>query len=679
MPDPVMHQGGIDPYIFWLLGQGKPYYFLPDRQPEGQEWMPVLLRLREGLTARDFGEGLHITSREKRAAWQDAVQVPELYTESQIGADEGPYITALMNAGWITKDFIGDEELRADLRRAVESITPGLTLDRDSLPPPGRRTKPQQQYSAPQEEAAPAPANTVVMGIIDDGIAFAHERFRKIVDGATQTRIENWWLQDGPFDSAGSVPFGKELTSSQINALLTNSTIAGDVEEELLYRQAGLIDFKQPGHKSAAWRVAHGTHVMDLACGFDPSPPRHDRPIIAVQLPIRVTADTAGASLFSHVAVGILYILDRARQIPGAANAPVVVNVSYGRLEGPHDGTADLELAIELLVALSGGRLRVVLPAGNSYLSRTHAQVAFTADNEEKELHWRVLPDDRTPSFMELWLPARASLTAASRLAVTITSPTGERHTIGEGDAVVRWGAAPFYAEAAFYFSLVTGRTMFRLSARPTTDLTPGAPLAPPGTWKIKLKNGGLTGRTVHAWVQRDDQLYGFPLRGRQSFFEDTHYVRFDDAGRDKETDDLGVMVRRESTLSSIATGASPYVAGGHLGKELVAARYSSAGASEASGGPPPRWPDAMTPSEDSRVHHGVLAAGARSGSVVPLGGTSVAAPQMARWIADHMPATHATVSGAAIPMTAATPPERKGAGRLPVTPLVKLKRYEFP
>ena len=172
----------------------------------------------------------------------------------------------------------------------------------------------------------------------------------------------------------------------------------------------------------------------------------------------------------------------------------------------------------------------------------------------------------------------------------------------------------------------------------------------------------------------------GFPLRGRQSFFEGTHYCRFDNAGRDKESDDPGVLVRRESTLSSIATGADPFVAGGHLGKELVAARYSSAGASLASGGPPPRWPDAMTPSEDSRVHQGVLAAGSRSGSVVPLGGTSVAAPQMARWIADNLPAaSHATLAGAAIPMTAATPPERKGAGRLPVTPLVKLRRYEFP
>ncbi|MGH6961033.1 MAG: hypothetical protein ACREE7_11155, partial [Dongiaceae bacterium] len=444
------------------------------------EWIPLLLRLSEGLTAQEFADGQHLTGEQRRIAWRNAVQVPELYTESRIGAGDGPYITALMSAGYLMKDFLEDEQLRIDLRRAIETVTPGLTLDRTSLPPPGPKPpkpkKPQPDAEAAEKVAA-APANTVVMGIIDDGIAFAHERFRKIVGGAIQSRVANLWLQDGPYDPAGSVPSGSELTGAQITNLMNNSMIAGEVEEELVYRQAHLIDFQQPGHKSAAWRIAHGTHVMDLACGFDPSPPRHDRPIIAVQLPIRVTADTAGASLFPHVVLGILYILDRASQIPGAANAPVVVNLSYGRLEGPHDGTADIEFAIQLLVALSGGRLNVVLPAGNSYLSRTHAQVTFTADNEEKELQWRVLPDDRTPGFMEIWLPRRSFGPFVSRLDATITSPIGERHTISEGGPPVQWGgAAPFYAEAYAWFSLLTGRTMIRLSARPTTDLTPGAP-----------------------------------------------------------------------------------------------------------------------------------------------------------------------------------------------------------
>ncbi len=750
--DTPMDQSGIDPYLFWLLGVGRPYYFTPDgEEDEGRQWIPLLLRLK-GYTAQEFADGLHITAQEKRAAWQSAVQVPSLYTDSPIPLGDDPYITASINVGYFEKNFLEDEELRADLRRAIESVTPGLPLDRDALfgetpppedgrglkgtdgnsPPPaaaGRRSPPPRaaMQAAPALRsppldgprtatrasptgggavaAAPAPPPIVVMGIIDDGIAFANERFRRIVGGVAESRVENWWLQDGPFNpghfpftAPGGpppplVPSGCELSRLQINQLLAACTnAAGEIDDDLAYHQARLFDFRKRGHKSAAWRTAHGTHVMDLACGFDPVPPRYDRPIICVQLPVRVTANTSGATLFPAVYAALWYIVIRASQIPGAANAPIVINLSYGRLAGPHDGTDLIELAIQTVVAASGGRVRVVLPAGNSYLSRTHAQVTFAAAGEQQELPWRVLPDDRTPNFVEVWLPQRNFLNFASRLTLTITSPIGETHAIDEFGPAVRWGAPPFYAVARFYFSLLTGRTMFRLSTIPTTSIVPGAPLAPAGTWRIRLDNVALTGQTVHAWVQRDDSLYGFPLRGRQSYFNDLAYVRFDNAGRDNEIDDPGIRIRRESTLNSIATGPSwifpatgPYllVAGGLLRREVLPAKYSAAGASPASGGPPPRWPNAVVASEDSRVLHGVLAAGSHSGSVVLLGGTSVAAPQMARFIADDIaglgPGTAASVALAAVPLPVPLSPpfwaERVGGGRLPTVPLVNVNR----
>jgi hypothetical protein len=453
---------------------GRSYYFSPDgEEDEGRQWIPLLLRLK-GYSAQDFAAGLHITASEKRVAWQSAVRVPSLYTDSPIPQGDDPFITASINVGYLEKDFLEDEELRADLRRAIESVTPGLPLDRDALfgetppPPPEGGSGPKgtdgssppptagEMEAAPRRQppppraamqAAPAPRSPppdgprtatgrrltdddppdddlapppiVVMGIIDDGIAFAHERFRKIVGGLAESRVENWWLQDGPFNpghfpftapggALPPVPYGCELSRLQINQLLAACTnAAGEIDDDLAYHQARLLDFRKKGHKSAAWRTAHGTHVMDLACGFDPDPPRHDRPIICVQLPVRVTANTSGATLFPFVLDALWYIFIHASQIPGAENAPIVINLSYGRLEGPHDGTDLIELAIQALVFLSGGRVRVVLPAGNSYLSRTHAQVTFAADGERQALPWRVLPDDRTPSFVEFWLPWR--------------------------------------------------------------------------------------------------------------------------------------------------------------------------------------------------------------------------------------------------------------------------------
>lgn len=715
--DPPNEQSGIDQYLFWLLGIGRPSYFSPDgEEDEGRQWIPLLLHL-QGFTAQEFADGLHITAREKRAAWRSSVRVPSLYTDSTLPLGDDPYITAIVNVGYFEKDFLDDEELRADLRRAIESVTPGLPLDREALigddtqpstpepdhsPPPGgagTRPQPAQQPQAQPRALVVPPPPTVVMGIIDDGIAFAHERFRKIVGGVAQSRVENWWLQDGPrnpghfpFIAAGGpppplVPYGCELSRAQINQLLAACTnAAGEIDDDLAYRQARLIDFRQRGHKSAAWRTAHGTHVMDLACGFDPVPPRHDRPIICVQLPVRVTANTSGATLYPFVRDALRYIAIRANQIAGAANAPIVINLSYGRLAGPHDGTSDIERAIQRLVFLSGGRVRVVLPAGNSYLSRTHAQVTFVADGERQELPWRVLPDDRTPSFVEFWLPqVNLANPFANRLRLTITSPTGETHAIQEFGPAVSWGGLQPHAEARFTFWPWSGRTMFRLSTSPTTTIVPGRPLSPAGTWRIRLDNIALTGQTVQGWVQRDDSLYGFPLRGRQSYFDDPAYVRFDNAGRDKETDDPGLRIRRESTLNAMATGPSWFfpwtaprllVAGGLLRREVLPASYTAAGASLVGGGPPPRWPNAVVASEDSRVLPGVLAAGSHSGSVVPLGGTSVATPQMARFIADDIaaggPGTAASVAGAALPLPWG---ERVGAGWLPTVPLVNVNR----
>ena len=152
------------------------------------------------------------------------------------------------------------------------------------------------------------------MGIIDDGICFANERFRNR-DG---TRVEQWWLMDGPTNN----PLGGHvLDKAAIDLLLAQCTNAnGVLNEDLFYRSAELIDFRQPNHKSAAWQASHGTHVMDLACGFDPAENCDDRPIVCVQLPTRVTADVDNGSLLPYVALAIDFIVSSALQI--AARPP---------------------------------------------------------------------------------------------------------------------------------------------------------------------------------------------------------------------------------------------------------------------------------------------------------------------------------------------------------------------
>jgi hypothetical protein len=89
-----------------------------------------------------------------------------------------------------------------------------------------------------------------------------------------------------------------------------------------------------------------------------------------------------------------------------------------------------------------------------------------------------------------------------------------------------------------------------------------------------------------------------------------------------------------------------------------------------------------MASSDDSRVHQGILAAGSRSGSVVPLNGTSVAAPQIARIVADDLAAggngdRPMVWNRAQLDDPGYVPNKRGGYGRIKTDPIVKLKRYE--
>lgn len=499
------------------------------------------------------------------------------------------------------------------------------------------------------------PPLIVVSGVIDDGIAFAHERFRGR-DG--KTRVEWFWDQSEPATNVASPSpwdYGRELTKQDIDNLLTACTHGNLADEEELYRQAGFADQALSGHKPLAWRAAHGTVVADIACGADPSDGRPANPIVAVQLPIATTADTSGGTLAKQAFDAIHYILLRAEKIAqanGLASVPVVINLSYGLFAGPHDGTSMLETAINEFirsrVPSSGGNseLCVVIPAGNSYLSRCHANFCLKSA-EERELTWRVLPDDRTESFLEIWLPKQDEGGSPPVVEVTVTTPTGATVVLDPQAAGSQWVAgngSPVCSVMRYTEAQTLNRPLISISLAPTASPDGGIWLAPSGAWRIKLKNCGSSElREINAWIQRDDAPYGYPQRGRQSYFDDPKYCRFDDAGREIEDDNVPPnqsSVRRNGSINAIATGQGPIVVGGFRRSDRRYAKYSAAGPvvhPPGRGAPSDDGPDAMAASEDSVACHGVLGSGARSGSTVAMNGTSVAAPRVARALVDYM------------------------------------------
>ena len=84
----------------------------------------------------------------------------------------------------------------------------------------------------------------------------------------------------------------------------------------------------------------------------------------------------------------------------------------------------------------------------------------------------------------------------------------------------------------------------------------------------------------------------------------------------------------------SLNFAAAPVVVGATIGSSKKQANYSALSDGDMIGGKLGAKPVLMS-SERQRTARGVLAAGSRCGSIVALGGTSVAAPQITRVLAD--------------------------------------------
>jgi Subtilase family len=649
-----------DPYLEWARATDHRYLAETGRH----ERIALIIEL-SGMNAREFATG----EWNPPAGWERWLRVPTLYSNPASGLERASYCTATVSA-----EFFSRLRSHASLRRAVQRIGLG-----GAAAEPAPWVKP---------AASPRPQGTakrghVVTGIIDDGLAFAHERFRR----RGKTRIEYLWRQDGPPVPAAGPGYGAELCkqgSGGIDDAIVRCTHAGVLDEDELYRLLGHIDFRHGGHQAPAMRAAHGTHVMDLAAGCDEQSAPDTRPVIGVQLPLATTADTSGATLAGYVLDGLHYILDRADAVALRHNSgplPAVVNLSYGLIAGPHDGSSILEAAIDQLIELRNERapFAVVLPSGNSRHARCHASFRLGNKGDEQRLDWRVLPDDTTPSYMEIWLRHTAG-SIAPRLAIQVTPPGGDASPwINEGDTYTWQHGDRVLCEAIYSDKAPGSRSRVLIALAETSRREPEPAVAPAGTWQVRVRNAGPAA-TIDAWIQRDDTPYGYPQRGRQSRFEDVAYEYVDDAGRLIEEDSPESYVRRDGTINSLATGANTLVIGGYRRSDGKLAVYSAGGPVVPSLGGVPRraGPDAVAPSEDSVACRGVLAAGTRSGSTVAINGTSVAAPQISRWIADRMAAgepfdRNALCAIARKPVPASA--EREGCGRIDCAPVSGVSR----
>lgn len=676
-----------DPLLAWAVRTNFRYLGGPP------DWIPLLVHAPrrtalevEGLLQSDFGA--------QQAAWV----IPELFLKPPAALEKSPYFGILLHwkTGRLQKlalqiltrlEALGGYEFGLPIGPATQGTRPKLSPIHANMPPPPAPLPISGPPVLPTVALNPAPK--VAVGIIDDAFALAHDRLR--TGGTINTRLDSVWVQD-------LGPVGTLFFAGQIDAQVAACQHAGLVDESQVYRNLGLEDFAVSRHKSINRSVAHGTLVMDIAAGRDPGTGPSDSPIIGVQLPGHVVRDTSGAHLTPWALWGLYYILLRSQSSVAPAHfgdVPVVVNLSYGLFNGPHDGTSHFEQAVDSIVRLWNsaypkGQLCVVLPTGNNYLWRTHAHFRLKPQ-EAKRLEWRLVPDGRTPSHVEVWLPHQSIPGPAPSATVQVTAPDGTTSgpmNLGSPDFVMppQSSALPTVWTVKYQATAVThSRPRITVDVAPTAAYNPRIPgeaVAPSGLWHIDVTNTGLRAEVFDAWIYRNDTPFGWRVLGRQSYFDDPGYIRFSAAGRYVEVDDPASYVRRLGTINGLATGARTVVVAGCRKSDLVMARYSAAGPVVVH----PNWPlpflqragpdpDASAISEDSPTRRGVLAAGTRSNTAAAMGGTSVAAPQITRWIAGQMwngtPTCRSGVDALAdyeertYPRPPVPPPQRTGKGRI--------------
>jgi hypothetical protein len=635
---------GQDPYLAWAEADEFAGY-TPHHQGRHDKlkWLPIVIELAPGADMAAL-----VTASSTR--W---LQIPRVYLELR---QRLPGLRCC--SARVTSRFFKQLRQEPAFQALIARFELGL--------PVGQHTHPLNDPCEPfhltatsHDAATPRGLRGPVLGLIDGGLALANAAF---LDARGRARVKHFWRQDScyggpwpgqnhhgdghvPLDPARAGPtppdmgYGHALDQAAIHAAMARFTPPGGaLDEDALYRHLQLWDLARP--------VNHGTHVMSLAAGSaTPQLPRNDAAsrceLIAVQLDWSTILDTSGGAMNVSVLDGLMFILARC-----AHSAQVVINISWGTLAGPHDGSSILEAAMDQTIELLGDRLQLTVPAGNAYQSRTHAN-AELSPGKHCDLHWRVLPDDRTQSFLEIWLPDEAT-----EVSIEVTPPGASEPLppLKLGQAGVWTGKPEGSRHAHPVCGLIVPRrsalgangTCALLALAPTFAWDARTATAPFGVWQVRVVNQSQKTWPFDAYIERDDVPLGQHTGARQSYFEDADYDTSGNLGSFVDDPANPTPIRRSGTFNSLSTGQRTISVGGTrrvfdpgLGALSRFARYSPQKPDPDAGRPQrpgvKKVPDTLQPSDDNAALWGVLGTGSLSGSTARLAGTSSSAPQEAR------------------------------------------------
>lgn len=573
--------------------------------------------------------------------------VPRIFSKAR-PSNGAVYCTALLPVAYVEALIAGKPPLRGgpEIGRMVRRFE----LQMPVIP----------EQPRPKLNAAPAGrvagykravAGKTLIGVIDSGCAFAHQRLRS-ADGEG-TRLLNIWDQDGQpaftrVPHRGSQPddlaYGCEASRVMLDKIMQASRQSGVINEDACYELAGYPALRR--------RFSHGTAVMDLLAGSVPLRSRlaHDpdtaptwarasdvaskADLVFVQLPRDAVQDSSSAGLPRLLLDGMRYILSCA----GDLTETIVINISDGSSRGSHDGESIIEKAMLALVEEQRGlgrELKIVVAAGNSFDEERHAQFDDMRAGVPQTVRLRLPPGGNAPSYVSIVLPP-----GASDVAVRLVPP-GQvlADQVLPGNAFARLSRNE--ATSAVVYPAPNGsplRHRVLLAFAPTASFNGATPLAQSGDWRVELCSAEGLGEAVHLYIPRNQTNPGALHRSLQARFIDESGLYDPERHLRHAEDDPPhgpfSPIRRRGSLSSLATvpvGKGVWVAASYLWREKTPSEYSSAGTALGQAAGARVGPDFALPTDFSRAVPGICCAGGRSGEAVGAKGTSFAAPLLAR------------------------------------------------
>lgn len=316
----------------------------------------------------------------------------------------------LRQAGFDARPLAGDiADLRAtpaDLRRLV--ALPGVVAVEER-----RILRPLLDASGPAINAPAARAATgldgtgALVAVIDTGVDFRHADLRR-ADGTTRiVSILDYMHNRGalhpelPDYDGGAIWLQPDI----------DATLAADAGGPTPPAPVAEVDLN-----------GHGTHVAGIAASNGLATgnglPAGRYVGVAPGAGLVVVQGTHGDATFtdSDVIAGCRFAVDEGARL----GMPVVANLSLGSNSGPHDGTSDLEVALDALFPADQPGRALVVAAGNEGGRDQHAG-AWALDG-------RVTIDVQNPSSSLPDAQLAFEIWRTGSFSITVVSPAGHRY-----------------------------------------------------------------------------------------------------------------------------------------------------------------------------------------------------------------------------------------------------------